>query len=202
MCARHACIPGVVGLVALEGLLGVYLPLLSLLYVQSAIPLWSPLMIGGARAYMYMYMYVYMCMCVFMYMYMYMYTHTHTHTHTHTLAGKVFCEHSRIRRECSECKIKDNMKMAEPLCEHDVDRKICKICRVGALCEHNRERRRCVECGGPGICEHRRIKRQVQCPTVSTLWLCKLMSSVCWACSLVSCTRRQRYIAGECGLRC
>jgi len=49
-------------------------------------------------------------------------------------------------------------------CEHNKDRKLCKICRAAALCEHGRERRRCVECGGPGICEHRRIKRQVHRP--------------------------------------
>ena len=82
-------------------------------------------------------------------------------------AGKLDCEHNRVRRECAECRDSDSdqndsMKAASAFCEHYRDRKLCKICRGGALCEHNRERRRCIDCGGPGICEHRRIKRQVQ----------------------------------------
>jgi len=43
-------------------------------------------------------------------------------------------------------------------CEHNITKKICKICNPKAYCEHNKLKSNCVDCKGINICEHRKVK--------------------------------------------
>lgn len=40
-------------------------------------------------------------------------------------------------------------------CEHNITKKICKICNSKAYCEHNKLKSNCVVCGGINICKHK-----------------------------------------------
>ncbi len=65
---------------------------------------------------------------------------------------------------CGECDIgnTDNVKIKKKYvdvkCEHNITKKICKICNSKAYCEHNKLKINCVDCGGINICCHGKIK--------------------------------------------
>ena len=43
-------------------------------------------------------------------------------------------------------------------CEHNRERRYCKLCGGAGICEHDRHRNKCKDCGGSMICPHGRIK--------------------------------------------
>jgi hypothetical protein len=67
---------------------------------------------------------------------------------------------------CGECNVSDKesiklkKKYVDKKCEHNITKKICKICNPKAYCEHDKLKNNCKDCGGMNICEHRKQKSQ------------------------------------------
>jgi hypothetical protein len=65
------------------------------------------------------------------------------------------CQHNIKRSYCRKCtnnRVRDNR-----ICEHN---KVRPRCKGGSICEHNKRRSQCKECKGGSICEHNRVRSE------------------------------------------
>jgi len=64
------------------------------------------------------------------------------------------CEHNVRKNDCKICKGGNR-------CQHGKIKVSCRICSPQTFCKHNKRKTRCIECNGKSICIHN--KRRYQC---------------------------------------
>lgn len=71
------------------------------------------------------------------------------------------CEHNVRKYDCKICKGGNR-------CQHGKIKVSCRICSPQTFCKHNKRKTRCIECNGKSICIHNKIRDQcILCGGVS-----------------------------------
>ena len=66
---------------------------------------------------------------------------------------QTICEHNVRKHDCKICKGGNR-------CQHGKIKVSCRICSPQTFCKHNKRKTRCIECNGKSICIHNKIRDQ------------------------------------------